>query len=172
MQNSLYRITAYAYISQLEISLKNNILDHISEEIVDSLNLPSEAKDKAIQRLKTDIGFSVGDLMFRDIVDYFDYGDLLQIIQKNKSRINQNIIDTISENYSYLEKVIPIRNAVMHSRPISFSDYHYIFDLCIKLIEDDKLNIWSELKQLKNKLITMKVMYLVSIRFQMRKIIM
>ncbi|WP_019458470.1 tetratricopeptide repeat protein [Acinetobacter sp. GG2] len=152
MQNSLYRITAYAYISQLEISLKNNILDHISEEIIDNLNLPIEAKDRAIQRLKTDIGFSVGDLMFRDIVDYFDYGDLLQIIQKNKSRINQNIINIINENYSYLEKVIPIRNAVMHSRPISFSDYHYIFDLCIKLIEDDKLNIWSGLKQLKKQI--------------------
>lgn len=152
MQNSLYRITAYAYISQLEISLKNNILHHVSDITIDQLNLPTEAKEKAIQRLKTDIGFSVEDLVLRDIVDYFDYGDLLQIIQKNKSNINQNVTNLINQNYSNLEKVIPIRNAVMHSRPISFSDYHYIFDLCISLIENDNLDIWSELSFLKKQI--------------------
>lgn len=152
MQNSLYRITAYAYISQLEISLKDNILDYISEINIDELKLPSEAKESAIQRLKKDIGFSIENLILRDIIDYFDYGDLLQIIQKNKTLINQSFIDVINQNYLNLEKVIPIRNAVMHSRPISFSNYHYIFDFCTNLIENDNLNIWNAIKLLKNEI--------------------
>lgn len=152
MQNSLYRITAYAYISQLEIALKSNILDHISDFNVDDLKLPKEARESAIQRLRKDIGFSADNLIMRDIIDYFDYGDLLQIIQKNKTNINQSFIDVINENYSCLEKVIPIRNSVMHSRPISFSEYHYIFDLCINLIDSDKSNIWEAIKVLKNEI--------------------
>ena len=145
MQNSLYRITAYAYISQLEIALKKNILDHLSETLIDNLDLPKTAKESSIQRLKTDMGFTVDDLMLRDIINYFDYGDLLQIIYKNRSNINHNFIQVINDHHSSLEKVIPIRNAVMHSRPISFSDYHYIFDLCISLIESDKHNFWRKL---------------------------
>lgn len=152
MQNSLYRITAYAYISQLEIALKKNILDHLSETLIDNLDLPKTAKESSIQRLKTDMGFTVDDLMLRDIINYFDYGDLLQIIYKNRSNINHNFIQVINDHHSSLEKVIPIRNAVMHSRPISFSDYHYIFDLCISLIESDKHNFWEEIRFLKTEI--------------------
>lgn len=152
MQNSLYRITAYAYISQLEISLKNNILDYISEFDINELQLPKEAKEQAINRLKEDIGFIVDQLVLRDIIDYFNYGDLLQIIKKNKNHINENFTKIIDQKYLELEKIIPIRNSVMHSRPISFSDYHYIFDFCITLIEEDSCNTWYDIAHLRQEI--------------------
>ncbi|MBS7826029.1 hypothetical protein J7624_02540 [Wohlfahrtiimonas chitiniclastica] len=150
MQNSLYRITAYAYISMLETCLKNILLAYLATKNINDLSLPQQAKDKAIDRLYFELGFSIDELFITDIIDYFDFGDLLQIINMNKSIINKETMTVITKHYSELERIIPIRNAVMHSRPINFSDYHYIFDFCSILIEEDKNNlIWSELILLK-----------------------
>ena len=154
MQNSLYRITAYAYISSLEVCLKDLIVTYIGNYSLkdEKINIPKESCVKAIQRLVKDIGFEDENLIVLDVINYFDYGDLLQIINKNKSNINKDIFDYISNKNKELEKVIPIRNSVMHARPISFSDYHYIFEFCTTLTEENNYDIWKGLISLKNEI--------------------
>lgn len=156
MQNSLYRITAYAYISSLEVSLKNLVITFIGNFDISqhAFLLPQNATQKAIERLEKDIGFKDEILYIKDIIDYFDYGDLLQIISLSKNYINDIIYQEFNKNYVEFEKLIQIRNAVMHSRPISFSDYHFIFEFCINLIENtvNSQEIWYPLVSLKTEI--------------------
>ena len=155
MQNSLYRITAYAYISSLEICFKKIITTFIgSLDLEENKHLlPQEATKRATERLVKDVGFEIEKFIINDIINYFDYGDLLQIISLSKTHINDSIYKEFNQNYSEFEKIIAIRNAVMHSRPISFSDYHFVFELCSKLFENsEKTIIWDELVSLKQEI--------------------
>lgn len=154
MQNSLYRITAYAYISSLEVCLKDLIVTYMGNNVLkdETVKIPKDACTKAIQRLVKDIGFEDENLQVLDIINYFDYGDLLQIINSNKSNININVFNYLFKINKDLEKVIPIRNSVMHARPISFSDYHYIFELCSTLTEQENYDVWNQLVLLKNQI--------------------
>jgi LuxR family glucitol operon transcriptional activator len=139
MAFNLTRMTVYALVSSLESDLRSIICNHIScvSKISPDLRL------RSIERLCKDIGLEQDEFdgSVDDLVTYFDLGDTFQTINSNKDEIPQNIVSKIKGNNKKLEGLIPIRNRVMHIRPLHFQDLPYVSSLCEALIDEDE-TIW------------------------------
>jgi tetratricopeptide (TPR) repeat protein len=147
MAFNLTRMTVYALLSSIEEDLRTLIKMHIS----DILLINPELTEKAKFRIKKDVGIIFGDLGVEDIVDYFDLGDTFQVINANRELFPRHISDFIKSLTSKLEILIPIRNRVMHIRPLSFDDYPTVTSFTECLINECE-EVWSNTKQTLEKI--------------------
>lgn len=148
MAFNLTRMTVYALISSLEEDLRDLIKTYISPEILEK-SIAIELQIRAKQRFEKDLGFVYEDLSAHDLVDYFDLGDTYQIINSNTDKIPNHISVYIKRNTNNFEKLIPIRNRVMHIRPLDVEDYPKTFAFCHQLINDEP-TIWKHLVNIIN----------------------
>lgn len=139
MAFNLTRMTAYALISAIEEDFRNLIKQYIDDES----KVNSELLDRAKQRIEKDVGGRFDDLNFSELVDYFDLGDTFQTINTNKVLIPENIYDPIKKFGKELESLIPIRNRVMHIRPLNFDDLPTVLNVCERLVEYNSSFKWS-----------------------------
>ncbi len=110
----LKRNLLFCLITSIECDLRF----HVSEINNSNLKITKEIIEKANERYYTDNKLKSEDI--NKIVDYFDLGDCVQIINANKNTYNnEKLIKEITEK---IEKIIPVRNRVMHSRPLNFDD--------------------------------------------------
>lgn len=129
MAFNLTRMTIYALISSVEEDLRDIVKSHISDESL----FPRELHSRCLNRIEKDIGAIFGDISTDEIVDYFDLGDTFQIINSNASVFPENISSSIKKLTKDFELLIPIRNRVMHIRPLNFDDLSKTTDICQKL---------------------------------------
>lgn len=135
-------MTIYALISALEEDLRCILKDHIQNQAdINNDELLSRSKS----RLDKDFGFDYKDPTIFDLIDYFDIGDTLQSINKNKEKLPLQISDSLKRFNRDFEVAIPIRNRVMHIRPLNFDDLPIISNLCEGLLNDNK-SIWLNIE--------------------------
>lgn len=130
MAFNLTRMTAYALLSAVEEDFRDLIKDYVVEES----KLPPELLDRAKQRIEKDIGGLFEDISFAELVDYFDLGDTFQVINSNKAFFPENIYSPIKQLNKQIESLVPIRNRVMHIRPLNFDDLPNITNFCDQLV--------------------------------------
>ncbi len=132
---SATRLTLFALISAIEIDLRRIIISEIGnqkspEEILENiLWINSKA------RYEKDLGEVGRSPSLKEVVLYIDFGDLYQIINRNKAIISPSVQDFIKINTQEFEKIVPVRNRVAHSRPLLFDDFQNTWDMAEKLIE-------------------------------------
>lgn len=143
MAFNLTRMTVYALISALEEDLRA-IVKVLVQQDVDNINFPEELKERAKSRLEKDLGFTYDNVSLYDLVDYLDLGDTFQIINANPTHLPSHIATFIKKNSRTLEKIIPVRNRVMHIRPLDVEDYPSTSAYCYSLVNDDP-TIWNNL---------------------------
>ena len=131
---NLTRMTIYALISAIEEDLRSLIKSYISEEKIITPEILSRAKG----RIEKDIGVLFGGIELNELIDYFDLGDTFQTINSNKSLFPAHISKTIKEMTKNLELIIPVRNRVMHIRPLNFDDLQMVSEFCKKLVDLDR----------------------------------
>lgn len=129
MAFNLTRMTIYALISSVEEDLREVIKSHISDKLL----FPSELKDRCLSRIEKDIGAVFDDITSDELIDYFDLGDTFQIINSNQKEFPSNISSSIKKLTKDFEALIPIRNRVMHIRPLNFDDLSKATEICRKL---------------------------------------
>ena len=129
MAFNLTRMTVYALISSVEEDLRGVIKSHISEKSL----FPKELHDRCLNRIEKDIGAVFGDISSDEIVDYFDLGDTFQIINSNQSKFPENLSKSIKKLTKDFETLIPIRNRVMHIRPLNYDDLSKTTEICERL---------------------------------------
>lgn len=149
MAFNLTRMSVYALISSVEEDLRSLIKTHITRTSCISHELFERAKN----RLEKDIGTIFGDLEVIDIVDYFDIGDSFQVINSNTEYFPEHTAKLIKKLTKKLEDLIPIRNRVMHVRPLSFDDYPYVTSFSEELVNNNT-EIWRNTKETLDKLNT------------------
>ncbi|HGP0855709.1 TPA: tetratricopeptide repeat protein [Yersinia enterocolitica] len=145
MAFNLTRMTVYALVSSLEEDLRSIIKDYIIP-VNDQLNISQELKVRSKQRLEKDLGFEFNDISLFDLVDYFDLGDTIQVINKNYKNIPEHIAQIVKKNTKDFDKLIPVRNRVMHIRPLDVEDYPDTFYFCHSLVFQDT-SIWTSLAE-------------------------
>lgn len=143
MAFNLTRMTAYALISAIEEDFRGLIKEYIDEE--NKVN--TELLERAKQRIEKDIGGLFDDISFSELVDYFDLGDTFQTINTNKELIPENIYEPIKKFTKSLESLIPIRNRVMHIRPLNFDDLPTVLNFCERLVEHNTSIKWSYISE-------------------------
>ncbi|MBE9398630.1 AAA family ATPase [Pontibacterium sp. N1Y112] len=141
MAFNLTRMTIYALIAAIEEDLRSLIKTHVSD--LDKLD--SVLLDRAKSRIEKDIGVLFGDLEFKELIDYFDLGDTFQTINSNKDSFPEHVFKSIRSVTKDLEKVVSIRNRVMHIRPLNFDDLPIVSEFCTKLVDLDGSIQWDNI---------------------------
>ena len=138
------RMTAYALISALEEDLRNMIKSHLNDKSSNDFYFNEELVHRAKSRIERDIGIVFDDLENSDLVDYFDLGDTFQTINANSTKFPEHISKLLKKSTTKLEELVPIRNRVMHIRPLSFDDLPTVSTLCSFLLNEDN-SLWINL---------------------------
>lgn len=136
MAFNLTRMTVYALISAVEQDLRNMVTNHMTD--VSMLN--ESLVERASLRFTKDNEVSVSrdeEVGLEDLVSYFDLGDTFQVINGNKSLFPSQLISHIKANTKQLELLVPIRNRVMHIRPLDFEDLPSTSSLCKKFVKEE-----------------------------------
>jgi len=148
MAYSLTRLTLYTILSSMETDIRN-FLGTTFSYLPPYDFLGEELFTKTIDRVKRDHG--IGDYSLEILLLYADFGDLIQLINKNSNLIPNSLSKYFKSNSKNFEKIIPIRNRVAHSRPLLFEDLPTTLDFTNDLLKDDSIN-WHELKTTLNSL--------------------
>ncbi|WP_222860144.1 tetratricopeptide repeat protein [Vibrio mimicus] len=140
MAFNLTRMTVYALISALEQDLRDILTNHLTSKV--SVN--KSLLEKATQRFAKDneLAYSAGDeICLEDLVHYFDLGDTFQVINANKEFFPSHLVSHIKAKTKQLELLVPIRNRVMHIRPLDFEDLPTISSLS-QILSKEEPNFW------------------------------
>jgi LuxR family glucitol operon transcriptional activator len=157
---NITRLTMFALISALENDLRviiQQIIDNSGNSpINDVVVVPENIFEKAKRRFeKCSNDFDECDIS--DIINYIDYQESMEIILRNICYLplqHQEIFlnKPLVEDF---KKSTQIRNRVMHSRPLEYSDLQDLNDLCEKIFKLDKKHrsfteLWAISSAIKN----------------------
>ncbi|CAM5487600.1 tetratricopeptide repeat protein [Pseudomonas fragi] len=149
MAFNLTRMTAYALISALEEDFRSLIKNHLNET-KDNILLNPELEFRAKSRIEKDIGILEG-VEKEDLIDYFDLGDTYQTVNSNAVQFPGHITQQIKKHTKKFDSLIPIRNRVMHIRPLNIDDLPTILVVCESLSLADEVT-WSNVSITLDKL--------------------
>ena len=142
LSQHLARQTSYALLTAVETDLRTIIYNIPNQEDEIANLLGDEIYAKAVSRSERD-RHSTAD----KLIDFVDFGESIAIINRNKSQIESQIANFLRKSTVKLEKLIPIRNRVMHSRPLEFEDYPYVIETCRYLLSS-KPSLFANLRYL------------------------
>ena len=120
-------------------AIENDLIEYINS-ICNLTDLNKEIIKKASLRTK--------DEDLKVILQQLDLSDFIQIINTNIDKINltKKEKDFINKE---LTKIIPIRNRVMHPRPLEFTDYVLLKNVFDNIFNEIKKMNWTHVKNLK-----------------------
>lgn len=142
MAFNLTRMTIYALISSMEEDLRTNVKNHMGNLSVEDPSFNKELLIRSKSRIEKDIGLVFGDLDINELIDYWDLGDTFQTINSNAAKFPTHISKQIKQLTRAFETLIPIRNRVMHIRPLNFEDLPFVSELCKKIVLENS-SLWA-----------------------------
>ncbi|MDB9963723.1 hypothetical protein OAD50_01430 [Vicingaceae bacterium] len=146
------RLTIAAIIYAIEIDLKSLIIKHLTP-YHDNLNFigSQETIDNTVKRFKNDNEDIPIDGNIDDVIEYLDFADFFEVILSNKEFFPDSIIEEIKNSFTELEKLIAVRNRVMHTRPLMTSDFSDAHSFGQKKQESSN-DVWLTLKSTLDKI--------------------
>lgn len=135
------RLTLAAFIYGIEIDLKNLIKKDIVPFHLDLHFIQNpELEAKIIERYKKENPNIDYKNSLEDTIDFLDFGDTFSILKKNNSFVNKQASDYLNSIYAQLTDIIPIRNRVMHTRPLLGGDFATVFDFVSSFKKSDPID--------------------------------
>lgn len=136
------RIFMYSICTSIEYDLKNHILKY-SED----LEINEEMREKTNQRLN----LNKEEVNNHNIIDMLDLGDYITIINESPERYKINLYN-LKKLKQYFLKIIPIRNRVMHTKPLELGDKATLQEAMENIDIDIKFIEWKEVKKTRDLL--------------------
>lgn len=133
------RIIMFSICSSIEYDIKQYIL-----KADNNIEFTETMIDKAKER-KKDIQLN----MSQDILDMLDLGDFISIITSNPYRYKINL-EKCKDLSVYFETIIPIRNRVMHTKPLELGDRAILLEVLEDICDKIQWIEWNEVKKLKD----------------------
>lgn len=123
------RLTLAALIYGLEIDLKSTINRYIVPYHLDlSFFKNTELEEKVLSRYQKD---NPGSDILNNIdeaIDFLDFHDTFTILNKNNTFLPKDVSDYLKNIFNNLSEITPIRNRVMHTRPLLGGDFSLIYN--------------------------------------------
>lgn len=141
------RILMFAVCSSIEYDLRMFISKSDT-----TLEIPEQLVSKAKSRNKKGNLIPSFDNHNIKLLEELDLGDLHSIVSNNQAHFKLNL-DTKDKFDEIFTKVIPIRNRVMHSRPLEFADRSILEDALKNLDTIIPSVLWNELKNIRKKIL-------------------
>lgn len=135
------RLLMFAVCTSIEYDLRNFISNNKPV-----IGLPNDFVEKARTRNSDSTSSSKGTSDEYEILIELDLGDLVSFIIGNHSSFRVNLEEK-SKMKKIFDKIIPIRNRVMHSRPLEFADRSTLEE-ALNIIDEElpKIN-WKQVKE-------------------------
>lgn len=146
MAYNLSRMTAYALLSALEEDMRLLIKQNLGFEAFENPSFDATLIQKAKVRLEKDIGAEYEEKTLDNLIDYFDLGDTYQFVNSQTEYFLPEVTRSIKALTKAFEKIVPVRNRVMHIRPLNFDDLPLVSDLCSEISVTDFCS-WDNLKE-------------------------
>ncbi|MER8661314.1 cold shock domain-containing protein [Mesorhizobium sp. M1148] len=126
MSFNLVRLTLYGLITAIDADLRALVRFQLGSSTAIEAIFPADTLAKLRDRAARD-GAADDD----DIYEYLDFADSAQILRAHKASLDPAIAKFVNVNSTELDRLIPIRNRVMHARPLQFADYSTV-DIFVK----------------------------------------
>lgn len=137
------RLTLAALIYGVEIDLKNTIKRNIAPYFENLAFLKNaDLERKVVDRFEKD-NPGVNHLENLDeVIEFLDFQDTFTILKQNKEFLKKETADYLKSNFKNLSDLTPIRNRVMHTRPLLGGDFSFTYDFVSNLKKSDPIE-WS-----------------------------
>jgi hypothetical protein len=89
-------------------------------------------------------GFSIVDE--HELIQYVNLSDVLDILSRYSGELGSSFSVYFKKSMPELKSIVPIRNRVMHARPLHFDDYGRVADLAKHLVRG-RTNFWTSLRR-------------------------
>ena len=135
------RLTLAAFIYGIEIDLKNLIQKTIVPFHSDlGFIQDSELETRTIERFKKDNPSANYIENIEDVIDFIDFSDTYSILRKNPVFLTKPQNDFLDKIIKELMDISPIRNRVMHTRPLLGGDFTTVYEFITKLKNSDPID--------------------------------
>lgn len=146
------RLTLAAFIYSIELDLRNVIQSDIVPYVND-LNFfgDKELADRTIYRFRKDNPGVLVENNIYSVIEYIDFSDTYIILLKNKNFIAESTYKLVKDLKIKLDELAPIRNRVMHTRPLLGGDFTTVYAFICE-IDDCKIGLWKNSNMTKKKI--------------------
>lgn len=146
------RLTLAALIYGIEIDLKNLIKQKITPFHGDlGFFNNEELKSRVIDRFERDNPDSLYLEDLDAVVEFLDFQDTFVILNKNYTFLSSEAAIYLKAITTKLADITPIRNRVMHTRPLLGGDFSFTYDFISKLKKSDPIQ-WSTTIETRDKI--------------------
>jgi LuxR family transcriptional regulator, glucitol operon activator len=121
---SVSRLTLFALLSALERDLRALVLDALGTQFsIAELFAGNEGLLSRVQtRHKEDTDVVANTATLEDLLNYSDFSDANQLLQQHKIRLTSPVQVQLTTLNETVQALAPVRNRVMHTRPLRFDD--------------------------------------------------
>lgn len=127
------RLTLAAFIYGIETDLKNLIKKYITPFQVDITFFQNpEMISRVIDRFNKENPGMDYKTNLDDVIDFIDFQDTFIVLKKNNVFLPKNTSDYLNQIFIELSELTPIRNRVMHTRPLLGGDFSTVYDFVEK----------------------------------------
>ncbi len=144
MRHSASRLTLFAIISTIETDLREIINDYLGTQRDILSFLGPELAQQCCDRFEKEYGQN-SEFTLRQLSPYLDFADSYKVLNANAQFLPNDIAQYLKACTADLDKLVPIRNRVMHSRPLHFDDLATTLDIAENLLKNDSVQ-WSSLR--------------------------
>lgn len=146
------RLTIAAFIYAIEIDLRKVIAKNIIPNFQDLSFLREEEIILSVKnRFIKEFPGTDPEKNLNDAIDFIDFKDSYTTVLKNKEFFPDEVFKYIKSISAQLDLIIPIRNRVMHARPLDMGDFSTIWTF-VSDIANDKSIDWSTTKDTQAKI--------------------
>lgn len=128
------RLTLAGFLYGIEIDIKNVLKKYVTPFQEDTgFFQDSELESKIIDRFKKDNPGVNYKKNIDDVLDFVDFFDSFNILKKNEVFLPKITSEYLKQIFGELSDLTPIRNRVMHTRPLLGGDFSTVYDFVQKL---------------------------------------
>ncbi len=143
MSSARTRLVLYALLSAMEKDLRKAISDYVLPFVELNEAFGEEVVSGLVDRCRRDSG----DLSEpQSLLDYTNLSDTLHVLSKNSAFLGEKGRKHYRSISSRLNNLVPVRNRVMHTRPLQFDDYVLTFETCRLAVKSHPV-LWRELSE-------------------------
>lgn len=143
MSSARNRLVLYALLSAVEKDLRRAISDFVLPFVQLKEAFGEEVIGGLIDRCRRDNG-DISDP--QSLLDYSNLADALHVLSRNSSFLGEKGRKSYKAISKNLDQLVPIRNRVMHTRPLQFDDYPMTFETCKRAVKSHPI-LWRELSE-------------------------
>jgi len=148
------RLTLAALIYAIEIDLKNLIGRYLIP-VNSNLNFiqDEELQNKIKNRFSKDYPAINPDDNLSDVIEYLDFQEFYTLLLRNKSLLPEDIYNEIKALVPELDELVPIRNRVMHTRPLLVGDFTKVYSFIEEISNSCCLDTnWQTVRETKKRI--------------------